>query len=73
MATERILKLYGAYNLKFRRWDGEWTIKRLSAQSHSKELAERIAKAIDHLSINERTKERTDELARKLFNEVHYG
>lgn len=69
----RILRLYGAYNLQFRRCDGEWTIKRLSTQSHSKELAERILEAIETLPIKERTKETTDALAQRLFDEEHYG
>lgn len=68
-----IIKAYGAYNLQFRRWDGEWAIKRVSTQSYSKELAQRILEAIEQVPIGERTKEKTDALAQRLFDEEHYG
>ena len=68
-----ITKLYGAYNLRFRRWDGEWTVKRLSTQSHSKELTEQIAAAIEGLPLAERTKERTNMIAQQIFDEAHCG
>lgn len=67
-----ITKAYGAYRIEFRRWDGEWVHKRLNTQTHSKELAERILQAIEQLPINERTKEKTNALAQRLFDEEHY-
>lgn len=68
----KLLRLYGAYTIRFRRYDGEWVNKRLATSTHSEELAESIAAAIDALPISERTKERTDALAQQLFNEAHY-
>lgn len=65
----KIVKVYGSYSLTFRRFDGEWTIKRLSTNTHSLELAEKILTAIETMPIKERTKEAVEELAHKLWEE----
>ncbi len=59
----KILKLYGAYSLTYRGHDGEWVSRRLSAQTHSKALAEHIYDAIESLPIKDRTKDAVNALA----------
>lgn len=66
--SQQILKVYGAYSLQYRRYDGEWTIKRLSAQTHSEALANDILNAIEALPLKDRTKEAVAALAQERFD-----
>lgn len=62
-----IVKAYGSYILRFRRYDGDWSVKRLNTQTHSKELAEKILEEIEAVPIKDRTKARTDLIAANLL------
>jgi hypothetical protein len=72
MSNNKILKVYGSYSLSYRRWDGEWTIKRLNAQTHSKELAEQILAEIEALPIPERTTPHTNAIANRLWHAARH-